>query len=79
MTWTLYKYEPNLQKSFAIKSSDDLAELQSLGMAEARQIGHAGVWQSIEGQEDYNLFSLNNDNFGLLLYSVRPQSTTTRL
>jgi len=72
MTWTLFKYDPDLQKSFAIKSSDNLAELQSLGMDEARQTGHPGVWQSIEGQEDYNLFSLNDDNFGLLLYSVRP-------
>lgn len=71
MNWTIYKYDPNLQKSLAIKSSDDLAELQSFGMTEARQNGHAGVWQNIEGQESFNLFSLNNDTFGVLLYSIR--------
>jgi len=71
MAWKLYKHDPNLQKSFAIKSSDDMAELQSFGMDEVRQSGQAGVWQSIEGQEEYNLFGLNNGSFGLLLYSVR--------
>jgi hypothetical protein len=36
MNWTIYKYDPNFPKSLAIKPSDDLAELQSFGVTEAR-------------------------------------------
>ncbi len=70
MMWTLYKYDKNNLESpsSAVKSSDDLSELQSFAMNKFRQNGHSGVWQNVDGQQRHDLFSLSD--FGVLLYFI---------
>lgn len=70
MTWTLYKYDKEDQKSVAIKSGEGLDFFKSFAMDEVRKNGHSGVWQDT-GNEDYNLFTFEVNSIGALLYSIR--------